>query len=50
MPIPNKRPTETTDEFLARCMGNSTMVAEYPDTAQRYAVCVSKSREVNLKK
>lgn len=50
MPIPSKRTGESTDEFLARCMGNPTMVAEYPDTAQRYAVCVSKSKEVNLKK
>lgn len=50
MPIPTKRPNENTEAFLTRCMGNSTMVSEYPDTSQRYAVCISKSREVNLKK
>ena len=50
MPIPTKRANESTEQFLTRCMGNSTMVSEYPDTSQRYAVCIGKSREVNLKK
>ena len=50
MPIPNKRAGESKDEYLTRCMGNSTMVSEYPDSSQRYAVCVSKSKENAFKK
>ena len=50
MPIPTKRATESRDEFISRCMGNSTMVSEYPDVSQRYAVCISKSRENVFKK
>ncbi len=45
MPLPKRRQGESKDEFIPRCMGNSTMVNEYPDTSQRYAVCISKSKE-----
>lgn len=40
MPIPN--PSESREEFLQRCMGDSEMLSEFPDQSQRYAVCVSK--------
>lgn len=40
MPMPT--PDENRDEFLSRCMGDEQMVSEFSDTAQRYAVCVSK--------
>lgn len=42
MPIPTPNKDEKKDDFVARCMGNSTMVKEYPDEDQRYAVCISK--------
>lgn len=37
MPSPNKG--EKGDDFLSRCMANPTMTKDYPDNAQRYAVC-----------
>jgi hypothetical protein len=37
MPTPEKG--EKGDDFLSRCMGNPTMVKDYPENAQRYAVC-----------
>lgn len=41
MPIPTPAPGEKKFEFLAACMDDPTMNAEYPDTAQRYAVCMA---------
>jgi hypothetical protein len=41
MPIPKPTPGEHTDAFIERCMGDSVMVNDYPDNAQRYAVCQS---------
>ena len=37
MPTPEKG--EKGDDFLSRCMANPTMTKDYPDNAQRYAVC-----------
>lgn len=37
MPTPEKG--EKGDDFLNRCMANPTMTKDYPDNAQRYAVC-----------
>ena len=39
MPIPKKRKGESTDDFISRCMGDEVMVSEYPEEAQRSAVC-----------
>lgn len=39
MPIPKPRPTENQKEFIRRCMGDSTMISEFPQTDQRFAVC-----------
>lgn len=39
MPIPKPRDNENRDDFLSRCMGNDTMVEEYDDREQRYAIC-----------
>ena len=50
MPIPSIRAEENKDEFIQRCMRNSTMLTEYPPAYQRYAVCVSKSKENVFKK
>jgi hypothetical protein len=43
-PIPKPRPREPEKEFIGRCMSNDTMVNEYPDTDQRYAICQSQWR------
>ena len=40
MPLP-KPSGEDKTKFIQRCMRDKTMNAEYPDSAQRYAVCVS---------
>lgn len=39
MPIPTPDDNETRDDFEARCMADDTMVDEYEDEDQRYAVC-----------
>jgi hypothetical protein len=41
MPIPIPTPTEPKDEFIVRCMSDETMVSEYTDSTQRYAVCIN---------
>ncbi len=41
MPIPKPKDGETKDEFMERCMGDEVMNDEYPDNAQRYAVCLA---------
>lgn len=37
MPLPSKTPTETRDEYIARCM--KELESEFPDPKQRAAVC-----------
>lgn len=39
MPEPEPKPGESDQAFLDRCMDDDVMVAEYPDSDQRYAVC-----------
>ncbi len=39
MPLPERQPAETRDQFIDRCMADPTMVAEFPDAAKRRAVC-----------
>ncbi len=41
MPIPEPTPGQDKATFLQACMADDTMGAEYPDPAQRYAVCLS---------
>jgi len=41
MPMPTPRRAEQRKDFLARCMGNPVMVADFDDEKQRYAVCAS---------
>jgi len=45
MPIPDRSPSESREQFLQRCMGDKTMVTEFPDVKQRYAVCIEKSKK-----
>lgn len=39
--MPDVKPTETKDEYIQRCMSDSKMNSEFPEEAQRYAVCNS---------
>jgi len=39
--MPNPNPKETKDEFIKRCMSSEKANSDYPDNAQRYAVCNS---------
>ena len=39
MPIPQPQPDETKDDFLQRCMADGTMLLDFPDPSQRYAIC-----------
>lgn len=41
MPIPKPHDKETHDAFMDRCMGDDVMTTEYPESAQRFAVCQS---------
>ena len=41
MPMPTPAPGENKDTFLAVCMDDTVMLEEYPDAAQRYAVCLT---------
>jgi hypothetical protein len=43
MPLPKPQPSKTRDDFVDRCMGDDTAVAEYPDAEQR---AVKQYREV----
>lgn len=39
--MPQPRADETKDDFISRCMGDSEARSDYPDEAQRRAVCES---------
>ena len=39
MPLPNPKPNENRSEFVQRCMGDPTMVSDFDDNSQRFAVC-----------
>lgn len=47
MPIPSPKKDENTKDFIARCMGNDTMVSEYKDSGQRYAICIAQTKKKN---
>lgn len=39
MPMPKPKPNEEQSDWVSRCMSNPTMNDEFPDQAQRVAVC-----------
>ena len=45
MPLVERRPSESKDQFISRCMSDAKMIAEFPDNKQRYAVCISQSKK-----
>lgn len=53
MPLPSPQEynnDETFNEFMDRCMSDNTMRKEYPDSKQRYAVCLNISAEYSFAK
>lgn len=44
MPLPTRTIDEPHDQFITRCMGDPAMVREFPDVAQRRAVCERQSK------
>jgi len=44
MPIPKPGQTEDRATYIERCMGDATMNREYPDNAQRMAICSTQWR------
>ena len=38
--MPKPRSGENKDDFVNRCMGDSTMVSEFDAAGQRFAVCL----------
>ena len=45
MPLPNPRPAESKKDFIRRCMMDETMIVEFPETDQRFAVCNAQYEE-----
>lgn len=39
MPLPERDKGQPKSEFIVDCMSNEVMVTDFPDPAQRYAVC-----------
>lgn len=50
MPIPKPEAGESQDDFISRCMGDSTMNSDFPDNAQRYAVCIDQVKKDNIER
>ena len=48
MPIPKKETGETTIEFINRCMSDEKMVCEYPETDQRYSICIGQVETLRI--
>lgn len=41
MPIPTPRKNQEEDSFISSCMSSETMMKEYSNQKQRYAICKS---------
>ena len=50
MPLPRPNKNEKEKEFISRCMGNDTMVNEFPKQNVRAGVCYSLYRKAKKKK
>jgi len=49
VPLPKPKQNETKDEFIKRCMADQTMLDEFPDESQRYAVCLTQWKKPDQK-
>ena len=50
MPLPKREQDESKVDFLDRCMSNTVMKSEYPDSIQRLAVCNALNRKESYQK
>ena len=50
MPLPSPKGKEEQQDFVSRCMGDTTMNKEYPDQKQRAAICYSQYRRAKKAK
>jgi len=48
MPLPERKPDESYEEFIDRCMADPVMNREFPDEAQRRAVCERQSKTQSI--
>ena len=48
MPLPNRNKQENKKDFISRCMGDSKITEEYPDSSQRHAICQGRSKATIL--
>lgn len=49
MPLPKPKEGEDKDKFINRCMVDKTMLSEFPDEKQRYAVCLAQFNKKDQK-
>ena len=49
MPIPIPTDNESKSQFINRCLADKTMVEEYENVSQRYAVCLTSWEDNNQK-
>ena len=49
MPLPKPKEGEDKDKFINRCMVDKTMLSEFPDEKQRYAVCLTQFNKKDQK-
>jgi hypothetical protein len=45
MRIPNKKPEESSSEYMDRCMVSLYMIGQYPKKEQRMAICAVQERK-----
>lgn len=45
MPIPSRNENENANDYMSRCMSDSSMQKEYPDDNNRIAACMGKATE-----
>ena len=45
MPLPEPKKSEGKEKFMKRCLSDESMNQEYPDSKQRYAVCLTQWNE-----
>jgi hypothetical protein len=45
MPIPSRNENENANDYMSRCMSDSSMQKEYPDDKNRIAACMGKATE-----
>jgi len=50
MPLPSPKGKEEQPKFVSRCMGDPTMLKEYPDQKQRAAICYSQFKRAKKSK